>query len=471
MNKIFLSILLVSLIFIYPVSALSFGEAFNNIIKNPFSKLFSNTEMTGESIKDISGMVLKNIAKGKTCTSGSNHFSFVCEKALDGSSTTVWIPNYVDNNIENDWIEINVNENDVQQVIVYGKNCGTLAGNIYIDSNTPYANFNFIGQNSKLITFSTPRTVNKIKVKITSATHTGCMATTTDAAFAGITEITVSKDVITKEGSTCVAGSEYYYKSGGGQVYYYPCTNVFDNNINTDWATLGNLNPVVEITFPNREAARINYITIRDRSNIQDWSKKIRVYYYKYPNPIHLGVFELSLPNDGSEAKKYFDVPINIDRIQIEITDYNPGNTGLSEVDWGFDPNYRLAPLSIQPLIPPSTPTLIPSGCPHPTITGKYLPFGIRIKVGQQHKYCKLDETLQLQLEDNSATECQNDYECKSNLCSSGKCKSITEYENSLSLIKQIFCKLNPTATECRIGFVSIPIPIPVSIPITSGTD
>jgi|GEM_PF-5138800 len=64
------------------------------------------------------------------------------------------------------------------------------------------------------------------------------------------------------------------------------------------------------------------------------------------------------------------------------------------------------------------------------------LPYGTRLANGEE-KYCSVKGVFALQLED--GTSCQNNYECVSNQCLNGECKSLDkQIEENTSLLKRI---------------------------------
>jgi len=72
------------------------------------------------------------------------------------------------------------------------------------------------------------------------------------------------------------------------------------------------------------------------------------------------------------------------------------------------------------------------NGCPHEPAC---LPFGHRLEIQGESKYCSVEKTFKTQV-DLGAT-CQNDYECLSNECSNKECIS------TFSLIKRLLDFLN----------------------------
>ncbi len=72
------------------------------------------------------------------------------------------------------------------------------------------------------------------------------------------------------------------------------------------------------------------------------------------------------------------------------------------------------------------------------------IPFGTRLMVNNESVYCDIDSALKKQKEEGE--ECMNNYECKSNLCSNGKCynleKEMKETKGLLQAIIDFFKKL-----------------------------
>jgi len=78
-----------------------------------------------------------------------------------------------------------------------------------------------------------------------------------------------------------------------------------------------------------------------------------------------------------------------------------------------------------------------------PTSTGKpRVPFGTRVTISNQKKYCNPESGEYVALKANNAS-CNNDFECLSNVCIDGNCTSIGEtLRQQRSMLRQIWCLL-----------------------------
>ena len=103
------------------------------------------------------------------------------------------------------------------------------------------------------------------------------------------------------------------------------------------------------------------------------------------------------------------------------------------------------------------------SGC---ELDEKCIPYGIRTSAKEKKVYCDIDGELKVQKSTNAQGAwaiCQNNYECESNLCSSGECIEITQLIQETSRLKglavRFFCKVfNPFSDDgynsCVAGFL-----------------
>ncbi len=93
------------------------------------------------------------------------------------------------------------------------------------------------------------------------------------------------------------------------------------------------------------------------------------------------------------------------------------------------------------PCKPCGTAVLCTTGC---IKSDKCLPFGTRIVEGELAFYCDINSQFTQQKVEK--IECQNDYECETNTCSSGKCIDLTgkleEQQNLLEKILNWFAKI-----------------------------
>ncbi|MBT3721364.1 thioredoxin domain-containing protein [archaeon] len=88
-----------------------------------------------------------------------------------------------------------------------------------------------------------------------------------------------------------------------------------------------------------------------------------------------------------------------------------------------------------------NTQTVDPN-CDGCTYQGACLPYGTRLVKNSEPSYCGISKEFESQLRKNSV--CQNNYECQSNTCMSGKCADLSEdLAETNSLIKQIFSWLS----------------------------
>jgi hypothetical protein len=84
---------------------------------------------------------------------------------------------------------------------------------------------------------------------------------------------------------------------------------------------------------------------------------------------------------------------------------------------------------------PPSTTC---AGC---TVNGACVPIGYRLLVSDVPSYCDISGIKEQRVNTENITQsCQNNYECESNTCSSGKC---VELEGFKAVLYKIFCKIS----------------------------
>jgi len=87
---------------------------------------------------------------------------------------------------------------------------------------------------------------------------------------------------------------------------------------------------------------------------------------------------------------------------------------------------------------PPESDIAIATACSGCLKEGKCLSYGIRLKTDEgKEAYCDISGEWKGQLP--AASDCQNSYECMSNLCANGKC---IEAEENLNLIQKLFAWL-----------------------------
>ena len=129
--------------------------------------------------------------------------------------------------------------------------------------------------------------------------------------------------------------------------------------------------------------------------------------------PIYSCVYEPSIcPSSGIQIKKCKDSECNNEDYEGEVN-CNPGEC---------------------------------SGCER---ENKCLPFGTRLGFENINYYCDIDGEFKVQRtvnEEGSWANCQNNYECESNLCSSGECieitKMISEYKGFKATVFKIMCRV-----------------------------
>jgi hypothetical protein len=79
---------------------------------------------------------------------------------------------------------------------------------------------------------------------------------------------------------------------------------------------------------------------------------------------------------------------------------------------------------------------------------GTCIPYGIRLKNTAEEpisRYCALDGTLKDQMkvaDDGTVPSCENNYECKSNVCSNGECKEISQVVGETAGFRAVFVKV-----------------------------
>ena len=81
------------------------------------------------------------------------------------------------------------------------------------------------------------------------------------------------------------------------------------------------------------------------------------------------------------------------------------------------------------------------SGC---ELDAKCLPYGFRTLVNEKPNYCDVDGKFQLQKTTVGGewSACQNNYECESNICSSGECIELKDVIGQANAVKGFFIKL-----------------------------
>lgn len=90
-----------------------------------------------------------------------------------------------------------------------------------------------------------------------------------------------------------------------------------------------------------------------------------------------------------------------------------------------------------------------PGMCTGCKLDKKCIPYGFRIKFEEEKLYCDIDNELKEQKTidaDGNLAECQNNYECESNVCSSGECveikKMLKEANKFKSFVVKALCKI-----------------------------
>jgi len=211
------------------------------------------------------------------------------------------------------------------------------------------------------------------------------------------------------------AAFEQAFKEGGMEIVLIKNMKLVKRTTeNTDEYLWPANDKIISLSVPNGDSLEQNLFVFE--------------YLSKYPSKLNPNSDTLGLPGEGMKQQSLQETP----QFEGELQEGQQASGNLPAMQAGI-PNGTNKGNGQQQFTPQA-----PSGC---KVGDKGVPTGFRLLNEGSSQYCDMDEQLHLQKALDES--CQNNFECQSNQCSSGKCLDLNaKMEETQNLLQKILAWL-----------------------------